>query len=244
MRMFTKSPKSAIFWIKVALILIVVPARAELFSLSASGTIAVNNSVDATIPVGTPWMFEIIYDTTAPDLDFELTGTPDPTFGRFTNSGAIPALTSFHYRAGSYEVTLDDPSDFGPFSAILITFGLVQAIDINLIAPGLFPPLAGGTVSFHADFNDFSPSTLTSDGLPTVTNVGVGNFQDSSVTLLPSSGGVVLGTQNGMISLAIAAVPEPSACMLAVIGLPVLFLRRRTRTAQRLDSVAVAGFRF
>src|SRR5688572_24043214 len=121
MRMFTKPPKSAIFWIKVALILIVVPARAELFSLSASGTIAVNNSVDATIPVGTPWMFEIIYDTTAPDLDFELTGTPDPTFGRFTNSGAIPALTFFHYRAGSYEVTLDDPSDFGPFSAILIT---------------------------------------------------------------------------------------------------------------------------
>ena len=82
-------------------------ARAGLFSLEASGTISFNSSGDSTIPIGTPWTFEIIYDTAAPDLDFELTGSPDPTFGRFTNTGATPALTFFHYQAGGYEVTID-----------------------------------------------------------------------------------------------------------------------------------------
>jgi hypothetical protein len=205
-------------------------ARAELFSLSVSGTITGNNSLDTTIPIGTPWAFEIIYDTAAPDVDFELTGAPDPTFGRFTNSGEIPALTFFHYRAGSYEVTLDDPSDFGPFSAILITFAGVQAIDINLNSASLFPPLAGGPVSFHADFNTFSvpPSTLTSDGLPTNTSIGLDGFQESSVTLLPATGGVVIGSQTNMTSLTIAAVPEPSTCALAMIGLSA-FARRQRR---------------
>jgi hypothetical protein len=225
-----KSPRKTAFLCLSILGFGAALARAELFSLAASGTVTVNNSLDTTIPIGTPWVFEIIYDTNAPDLDFELTGAPDPTFGRFTNSGDIPALTFFHYRAGSYEVTLDDPSDFGPFSEIHITFGGAQAIDINLNAAGLFPPLAGGPVSFHADFNDFSPSTLTltSDGLPTGTNIGVGSFQDSSVTLLPGTGGVVLGSQANMTSLTIAAVPEPSTCALAMIGLSA-FARRQRR---------------
>src|SRR5215813_9499898 len=137
------------------LALAAAPAQASLFQLTASGTISSNSSGDATIPIGTPWSFELTYDTSAPDLDFELTGSPDPTFGRFTNTGAIPALTAFHYQAGSYEVTLDDPTDFGASSAIDITFTSIHAMDIN-ISSALFPPLAGGAVSFHADFNDFS----------------------------------------------------------------------------------------
>jgi hypothetical protein len=228
--MSIKPPKAARLWL-IVFALVAVPVRAELFSLSASGTITINDSHDTTIPIGTPWAFEIIYDTAAPDLDFEttITGMPDPTFGRFTNSGEIPAMTFFHYRAGSYEVTLDDPSDFGPFSEIHITFGGVQAIDINLNAAGLFPPLAGGAVSFHADFNDFSipPSTLTSDGLPTETTIGPQNFEASSITLLPSSG-TVLGDQRDMTRFTIAAVPEPSIYSLAIIGFAVpLFHRRR-----------------
>ena len=39
------------------------PARAELFSLASSGTISANTSGDATIPIGTPWAFELTYDT-------------------------------------------------------------------------------------------------------------------------------------------------------------------------------------
>src|SRR5512144_2432054 len=95
------------------LALAAAPARAALFSLEAAGTISFNSSGDSTIAVGTPWTFELTYDTAAPDLDFESTGSPDPAFGRFTNTGAPPALTFFHYRAGDYEVTIDDPADFG-----------------------------------------------------------------------------------------------------------------------------------
>src|SRR5262245_42006678 len=76
-----------------------MPARASLFSLVVSGTISENSSGDSTIPIGTPWTFELIYDTAAPDLDFELTGSPDPTFGSFTNTASPPALIFFHYQA-------------------------------------------------------------------------------------------------------------------------------------------------
>jgi hypothetical protein len=72
-----------------------ISARADFVSLSASGKISVNTIGDPTIPVGTPWMFELIYNTAAPDLDFQVMGEPDPTFGIFTNAGAIPALTFF-----------------------------------------------------------------------------------------------------------------------------------------------------
>jgi hypothetical protein len=175
------------------------PVRAELISVSASGRITINDSGDTTIPVGTPWTFKLIYDTRAPDLDFELTGSPDPTFGRFTNTGAIPALTFFHYQAGSYEVTLDDPGDFALSSAIHITFGGTHAIDLNFNADSLFPQLAGGPVRFHADFGDFTHSALTSDGLPTDTSLNLADFQDASVTLLPPRG-VVLGALQDMTS--------------------------------------------
>ena len=66
-----------------------------LFSLAASGTIDFNTSGDATIPNGTPWTFQLIYDTAAPDL-----APADPTFGNFSNTAAPPALTFFHYQAG------------------------------------------------------------------------------------------------------------------------------------------------
>jgi hypothetical protein len=203
-----------------------VPAQAELISLSASGIITLDTSPDTTIPLGTPWNFEIIYDTSAPDRDFELTGTPDPTFGKYNNNGAIPALTFFHYRAGTYEVTVGSPSEFGPFSAIDISFGGTHAIDINLNSPA-FPPLAGQPVFFHADFGDFTDSIFTSDALPTNTGLGLQSFQDASVTL--SAGGAISGSLIGMTSFHIDPVPEPSACAFASIGLTSLLLFRRRR---------------
>ena len=115
MTMTTRSANAALLLFTL-LALAAMPARASLFSLAASGTISENSSGDSTIPIGTPWTFELTYDTAAPDLDFELTGSPDPTFGRFTNTATPPALTFFHYQAGGYEVTLDDPADFGTFS--------------------------------------------------------------------------------------------------------------------------------
>jgi hypothetical protein len=174
----------------------------------------------------------IIYNTAAPGLHFEVTGAPDPTFGRFTNA-AIPAVTFFHYRAGTYEVTLDEPADFGPFSNIDITFlTSVHAIDINVNAAAVFPPLGGGAVSFHADFNDSSHSALMSDGLPTNQAIGLQSFEESSVTLLPSNG-VVLGSGADMSSLRIAPVPEPSTSTAAIIGgLSGLLLLRRPRSAR------------
>jgi hypothetical protein len=92
--MYIKHRPAAPAWFFL-LVLTALPLRAELFSVSASGRITINDTGDTTIPVGTPWTFKLIYDTDAPDLDFELTGAPDPTFGRFTNTGAIPALTFF-----------------------------------------------------------------------------------------------------------------------------------------------------
>ena len=205
------------------------PARATLFSLAVSGTITSNSSGDSTIPIGTPWSFELTYDTAAPDLDFELTTLPDPTFGRFTNTSAPPALTFFHYQAGSYEVTLDDPADFGTFSNLVITFTSVNAIDINIAAPTLFPQLAGGPVSFHADFNAFSTAPIfTSDALPTNTALGPESFDQSTVTLLPAAGVV---SSNSLTSLSITPVPEPSTAALVAVGLLVLpvVARRATR---------------
>jgi MYXO-CTERM domain-containing protein len=225
--MSIKYRPAALPWIYL-LVLTALPLRAELFSVSASGRITINDTGDTTIPVGTPWTFTVIYDTNAPDLDFELTGMPDPTFGRFTNTSAIPALRFFHYQAGNYQVTLDDPSDFGPFSEIHITFGGTHAIDINLNANSLFPPLAGGPVSFHTDFGDFTHSALTSDALPTNTSLSLANFQDASVSLLPPRG-IVLGSIQDMTSFKIEAVPEPSTCGLAVLGLTALVAHRRRR---------------
>jgi len=226
-RIFVELPKSVISWL-VLLILATLPARAELISLSASGIITLDTSPDTTIPVGTPWNFEIIYDTSAPDRDFELTGTADPTFGKYNNHGAIPALTFFHYRAGTYEVTVGNPSEFGPFSEIDISFGGTHAIDINLNSPGQFPPLAGQPVSFHADFGDFSPSIFTSDALPTDTSLSLLSFDDASVTLI-TGGTAISGSLGGMTSFEIAAVPEPSACAFASICLSSLLLFRRRR---------------
>jgi hypothetical protein len=126
-------------------------------------------------------------------------------------------------------VTIDEPSDFRPFSEIHITFGGTHAIDINLNASSLFPPLAGGPVSFHADFNDFSHSALTSDALPTDTSLSLQDFQgDASVTLLPPRG-VVLGAVQDMASFTIQAVPEPSTCGLMVLGLTALVAQPRRR---------------
>jgi hypothetical protein len=175
------------------------PAPASLFTLAASGTISFNTSGDPTIPVGTPWTFELTYDTAAPDLD------PDPTSGRFTNTAAPPAMTFFHYRAGTYEVTLDDPADFGTFSGMFITFTSINGIDINIFATDFFPPLAGGPVSFHADFARFTPPPIfSSDALPTNTALGPGSFDDSNVTLLPPNSVV---TSSSLTSLMLTAVP-------------------------------------
>ena len=199
------------------LALAATPARASLFTLAASGTIAFNISDDSSLAVGTPWTFDLTYDTAAPDLDFEVTGSADPTFGRFTNTGATPALISFHYRAGSYEVALDGPADFAAASAIDITFTSANAIDINIFAPGRFPPLGGGAVSFHADFNAFSTSPIfTSDGLPTNTALGPDSFDQNSVNLLPPRG-VIGGGE--LTSFTIAPVAEPSTSALAILGL-------------------------
>lgn len=203
------------------------PARASFFSLAVSGTISANSSGDSTIPVGTPWTFELVYDTAAPDLDFELTGSPDPTFGRFTNTSAPPALTFFHYQAGSYEVTIEDPANFGAGSAVDITFTSVNAIDVNIHAPDFFPPLAGGAVSFHADFNAFSTAPIfESDGLPTNAELGPESFDQSTVTLLPPAG-VVSGSS--LTSLTLTPVPEPTAtAFAAVVPLALLAVTRRS----------------
>jgi hypothetical protein len=193
------------------------PARASLFTLAASGTISENSSGDSSLAVGTPWSFDLTYNTAAPDLDFELEGSPDPTFGLFTNAGATPALTSFHYRAGSYEVALDGPADFAAGSEIVITFTGVHAIDIIIFAPGRFPPLGGGAVSFHADFNDLSSRPIfTSDGLPTNTALGPDSFDLNSVNLLPPAGAIGGGE---LTSLTVTPVAEPSAAALAIVGL-------------------------
>ena len=216
----TTRPANAALLLFTLLDLSATSAQASLFSLAASGTISSNSSGDSTIPIGTPWTFELTYDTAAPDLDFELTGLPDPTFGRFTNTAAIPALTSFHYQAAGYEVTIDDPADFGTGSEIHITFTTVNAIDINVHAPAFFPPLAGGAVSFHADFNAFSTAPIfASDALPTNTALGPGSFDASTVTLLPPAG-VVSGSS--LTSLTLTAVPEPSTAALVIVGLMVL----------------------
>jgi hypothetical protein len=235
--MSTKPSKFVLLWLTIHS-LVAVPVQAELISVSASGTISKSNSADTTIPVGTPWTFEIIYDTAAPDLDFEVTGTPLATFGRFTNTGAIPAVTFLHYHAANYEVTIDDPKDFGAFSEIHITLGRVNVFDINLNAPGLFPPLAGGPVSFHAefddgvqsDFGDIPPSIIMSDALLTDTSIGLQSFQSAGVTLLPFSGGVVVGGLSDMTSLTFSVVPEPSSLVTAIIGGLVLLLCRRSKS--------------
>ena len=211
------------------------PVQAALVSFSATGKITLNSSADSTIPAGTPWTFELIYNTAAPDLDFVLTGEADPTFGRYTNEGAIPAMTFFHYRAGTYEVTLDEPADFALSSDIHITFlAGIHAIDFNVQAAGLFPPLAGGPVSFHADFNDVTHLALLSDALPTNTGISSQSFQDSSVTILPPNG-VILGSGSDMTSLTITPIPEPSTAALSLLGALGLLFRHRPKSSSRLS---------
>ncbi|MDZ4778953.1 MAG: PEP-CTERM sorting domain-containing protein [Planctomycetia bacterium] len=204
--MTMRSAVAAVFWFSLLLVG-ANPVPAALFTLAATGKITSNTSGDPTIPVDTPWAFELTYDTAAPDLDFELVGMADPTFGRFTNSASPPALRFFHYQAGDYEVTLNDPADFGEFSAVLITFTVVHALDINIHAADLFPPLAGEPVSFHADFNAFSMAPIfSSDGLPTNLSIAAESFDQSSITLLPDAGGVV--NSSTLTTLTLTALPR------------------------------------
>ena len=205
-------------------------ARAARYQLAAAGTISNNASSDATIAVGTPWSFELTYDTAAPDLDFEALGAADPTYGRFKNTALPPALVAFHYRAGSYEVTLDDPADFGDSSEMLITFTSIHAIDINIRSPGLFPPLAGGPVSFHADFNAFDTApVLANDGLPTDVTLGTASFDESTISLLPPQGFISGG---GITSFSIREVPEPGTAGVLMLGGALVVNRRRRRLPQ------------
>lgn len=195
-------------------------ARADLFSLTASGTITSDSSGDGTIPIGTPWTFELVYDADAPDLDFEQTTSPDPTFGLYTNGGDPPALTSFYYRAGDYEVAIEDPEDFDALSDVIVTFTSVHAIDIDVRAPASFPELAGGEVSFHADFNDFSSRPIfQSDALPTDPSLDLGSFDEITVSLLPPVGEV---SSTALTSLAIAPVSEPTPAALDIAALLAL----------------------
>jgi len=204
-----------------------LPARAAQYTLAAAGTITANTSSDTTIPIGTPWSFELTYDPAAPDLDFEVLGSPDPTYGRFKNAASPPGLLAFHFRAGDYEVTLDDPADFGAGSEMLITFTSIHAIDINIHAETLFPPLAGGTVGFHADFNAFDAApVLASDGLPTDVTLGTHSFDESTVTLLPPSGFISSST---ITNLSITAVPEPATAGLGMMGAAIWWAARGVR---------------
>jgi len=207
-------------------------AAASLYSLAVSGTVGSSNF--AEIPVGTPWSFELIYETDAPDLDFELTGSPTPSFGLYTNTSSPHALASFHYQAGAYEVTIEDTADALALSDIQITFSTVNAIDINIRGPDLFPTLGGDTVSFHADFNDFSSrSIFTSDDLPTDPALGVDSFDESAVSLLTSSGEV---TGTALTSFTVMSVPEPSALeseSAGVVALALIAARRLRRFPAR-----------
>ena len=216
----TGGPEKATLVLLALLVLAAAPAQAGLFKLGASGTIEFGGN--ATIPNGTPWTFDITYDTAAPDL-----APADTTFGQFANTTVPPALTGFHYKAGSYEVTLDDPSDFDAVSAIHITFTSIHAIDINVFASALFPPL-GGPVSFHADFNDFTSDPIfLSDALPTNTALGPANFDMSTVNLNlqgPPSGAVG-GTT--ISSLTVTPVPEPATAGLLVAGLFVAVAQKK-----------------
>jgi hypothetical protein len=103
----------------------------------------------------------------------------------------------------------------------------VNAIDINIHAPAFFPPLAGGPVSFHADFNAFTTAPIFSnDGLPTNTALSLASFDQSTVTLLPPTGVV---SSSALTSLTLTAVPEPSTAALQIVGLLVLLdLKRRS----------------
>ena len=101
----------------------------------------------------------------------------------------------------------------------------MNAIDININAPAFFPPLAGGPVSFHADFNAFSTAPIfASDALPTNTALGPESFDQSTVTLLPPAGVV---SSSSLTSLTLTAVPEPSTAALVIVGLLVLVVARR-----------------
>jgi hypothetical protein len=108
-----------------------------------------------------------------------------------------------------------------------ITFTSVNAIDINIHAPSFFPPLAGGAVSFHADFNAFSTAPIfASDGLPTNDGLGPESFDQSTVTLLPSAGVV---SSSSLTSLTLTPLPEPSTTALVGISLStVLAVARRS----------------
>jgi hypothetical protein len=202
MAMTTRYAIVALFLYTLAA-LAAMPGHASLFSLAASGTISENSSGDSTIPNGTPWTFELTYDTAAPDLE-----PGDATFGRFANTAAPPAMTFFHYRAGIYEVTMDDPADFGAFGGIAITFtASIDGIDVNIFAPDFFPPLADGPVSFHADFARFThPRIFTSDALPTNTALGPASFDDHNVTLLPHAGVVSSSNLTGLTLTAVTSL--------------------------------------
>jgi len=225
MMMTTRSPIPALLC-TLLLTFAALPARADLISLSAGGTITTNTSGDSAIPVGTPWTFQLTYDTAAPDLDFLTAGSPDPTFGQFTNTALPPALTFFHYHAGTYDVTIDNPSGFATGSALIVTFTTVHALDINIFAPALFPSLGGKAVSFHADFNAFSSAPIfTSDGLPTNTAIGPASFDQSTVSLLPSNA-IVIGD---LTSFSLTPVPEPWTAGFGIVGLIFLLARRAPR---------------
>ncbi len=166
-----------------------------------------------------------------PDLDFELTdtGAPDPTFGRFTNTGTPPALRFFQYQAGGYAATIHDPAAFGS-SEIDIDFTNGDAITIGIVAPNSVPQLPGGRVSFFAGFESSRP-IFTSDRLPTNTALGPGSF-DQSTVFVDTSPGFTQAFGNTVTSLKVTPLPEPSGSALTIAGFLTLLGMATQRARQ------------
>src|SRR5262245_26313399 len=217
-------------------------AQAALYQLSASGTVDATTGPRLPITVGTPWTLNLIYDTSAPDLDFVFNRPSDPTFSIFNNTHTPPALVFFHYQAGSYSATINDPAAFGPFSKVQTTFTSDHTIDIYIINDDAFPLLAGSTVFFHANFSDFSSRPIfTSDALPTNPALGPGSFDQSTVSLSTRSG-VLFAEVDGhtLTNFSVTPLPETSRFALAipgVLGLLGLAKRRGRLTVRNGGSV-------
>ncbi len=159
-------------YISLLLLLVIAwPTQAALVSLEASGEITVGGA--ASIPPGTQWKCEIVYDTDALDT----AGTP--TLGEYKNvPGQTPALRFFHYEAGSYQVTFASADAFASDSNIRIVPGLITpgGTNLQITIEGVFPPLpnGGGAFRFQIRVSGFRRDSLCDRPAPRASRPAAG----------------------------------------------------------------------
>jgi hypothetical protein len=204
-------------------------ARAALVRMELEGIVNISSIAAQN---GQTWSLALVFDTSAPEVDFT---TGNPFLATFFNTDAVKVLRSLDFFVGGsddFTIHLADPvpsidsevridiDNFNSktFFAHIDDAALLPAwngLQLDNFLLGLEDPILGG----YADGTDHLPGVD-----PSITIADFTGFKQ--VRLKLGTAGQFIGTPT---SFALVSIPEPSAgCLCAMVGLALLVRSRRT----------------